>query len=90
MTKDEILAEMVKVAEALEKPGLTPAQIERGKTKYETLEEELADMKEAEKRAAEALKQSALERQRDCYTPDVKAVIEQTWKKLDPEGKRKR
>lgn len=46
--RDELLAEMVKVANALERPGLKPEQIERGKAKYAELEALLTEAKARE------------------------------------------
>lgn len=90
MKRDEIMAEMIRVAENLERPGLSQAQIERGKAKYETLEEELKDLIEWDRRVAEAKKSKEVERQQGNYTPEVKAAIDRTWKQLDPEGKRRK
>jgi hypothetical protein len=47
-TRDELLSEMVKVANALERPGLKPEQIERGKSRYAELETLLEETKARE------------------------------------------
>lgn len=52
MTRDEVLKEMVRVAEALERPALKPDQIARGKAKYEELEAKLNAIKAQEETAA--------------------------------------
>lgn len=49
MTRDEVLKEMVRVAEALERPGLKPEQILRGKAKYDELQARLNEIDAQEK-----------------------------------------
>ncbi|MFD2334643.1 hypothetical protein ACFSR7_35825 [Cohnella sp. GCM10020058] len=51
MMRHEILREMVTVAEALERPGLTSEQSKRGWARYNDLETKLAALNAAEKAA---------------------------------------
>ncbi|MEK0313713.1 hypothetical protein [Cohnella sp. 56] len=51
MMRYEILKEMVKVAEALERPGLSREQSTRGWAKYNELESKLAALNASEKAA---------------------------------------
>lgn len=48
MTRDELMKEMVRVAEALERPGLKADQLARGRAKYDELESKLNEMKQVE------------------------------------------
>jgi len=84
MTRDEILAEMVKVAEALERPGLKPEQIARGKARYDELETELAFLVNQERKEAEKNPPTY------NYDPKVKEHVDKIWIILDPDGKRRR
>lgn len=51
MTREEIIAEMVRVAEALERPGLKPEQIIRGEKRYAELNALLDELTAREKAA---------------------------------------
>lgn len=84
MTRDEILAAMVKVAEALERPGLKPEQIARGRAKYEQLETELAFITNKERKESEQNPPSY------NYEPKVQEHVDKVWSILDPDGKRRR
>lgn len=57
MKRDEVLKEMVRIAEALERPGLKPEQIARGMAKYEELEAQMNRIKAWEKMQEEAAAQ---------------------------------
>lgn len=83
-TRDEIQAEMLKVAEALERPNLTPEQKSRGNARYDELEAELMFVINQERKAAEQ------ESKTYQYPPDVQKHIDAIWKTLDPDGKRRR
>lgn len=49
VSREEVLQQLVKVAEALERPTLTPEQKERGWKKYAELEHQLRELDEEEK-----------------------------------------
>lgn len=53
-TREEVMKNMVAVATALEREGLTEEQKARGNARYAELEEELRQIEEAEKKAQEA------------------------------------
>ncbi|MFD2330639.1 hypothetical protein ACFSR7_15410 [Cohnella sp. GCM10020058] len=84
MTREEIVAEMVRVAEALEKPELTDVQRARGRAKYETLEEELRELDEAEERKClTATEPEEKKQEAGGIASAALAIIYQT---LDPSG----
>ena len=58
MTRDEVLAEMVRVAEALERPGLKPEQIIRGEKRYAELNALLDELTAREKAEEDQLGQN--------------------------------
>ncbi len=89
-SREEVITEMIKVADALEKPNLKPEQIARGKSRYDELEEELTQIIDSDRRAEEARKQDEAQRQKERYSPEVREAIDKTWAKLDPEGKRRK
>ena len=82
--RDEIQREMIKVAQALEMPGLKPEQLARGKARYDELETELAFIINHERREAEKNPPTYQ------YAPDVQEQVDKVWATLDPKGKRRR
>jgi hypothetical protein len=67
MTREEIIAEMVRVAEALERPGLKPEQIIRGEKRYAELNALLDELMAREKAANDRPAQIPSE---DSETPE--------------------
>ena len=67
LTRDEVLAEMVRVAEALERPGLKPEQIIRGEKRYAELNALLDELTAREKAANDRPAQIPSE---DSETPE--------------------
>lgn len=83
-TREEVLAERAAVVAALEKPNLTREQRDRGWEKFDELEEELAEIIEANRK-----KEAAKNHVEARGSAQVQQVIENTWSILDPSGKRR-
>jgi len=81
-TRDEIQNEMIEVADAMERPGLSLDQARKAKAKYAELESELAFLVNRERKEASG---HAYE-----YPEPIRSHVEKIWSILDPAGKRRR